>query len=369
MANERVLNTFIELVKIDSESGDERKVADYLLEKLKSLGVEAYEDDTTAITEHTAGNVYGRIKGNTEGKQTVLLNCHMDTVAPGKNIQPIITDGVIHTDGSTILGADDKAGVAALLEVIEALQEGNIKHGDVEFVICIGEEIGLYGAKAFDGDWLTADIGYALDTGGTVGGMKTAAPGCGLIDVKITGISSHAGVAPEKGVSAITIGANALAKLTFGRIDEETTANVGTFKADGPLNVVRDEAVIALEARSFDKEKLDSLLKEIETTFTTTAIEFGGTVEIETEVSFPAFKLGDETAVVQVAKQAAKKIGRPSPTFSAGGGSDANIINGYGVPTVVLACGYEEIHTTNEKIPVEELEKLAELTLAIVDCA
>ena len=363
---ERLLSEFFELVQIDSETGFERKIAEDLKKKFEQLGLVVYEDDTTSRTGHEAGNLIGLLKGNIDGGETILLNCHMDTVSPGQGVKPSVKDGYVVSDGTTILGADDKAGIAALLESLRILKEKNIPHGDVQIVITVGEEADLVGAKALDPKILTADYGYAIDTGGNVGNIKSSAPARGMISVDVYGKTAHAGVAPEKGVSAITIAAKAIANMPLGRIDSETTANIGAFEGQSPLNVVCDHVKVSGEARSFDNKKLEEQLALMKYEFERAAKEFGGEVETTVEISFTGFKLTDGEPVVEVAKRAAKKIGRPCELFAAGGGSDANIFNGHGIPMVVLACGYEDIHTKNEKIAVEELNKLAEMVLAVI---
>jgi len=363
---ERLLNEFFELVQIDSESKFERHIADNIKLKLKKLGFEVFEDDTTVTTGHNAGNVIGYLKGSVQGAKTVLLNCHMDTVAPGIGVKPSVKDGYVVSDGTTILGADDKAGIAALLESIRVLKENNLPHGDIQVVITVGEEVDLVGAKALDPNLLKADFGYALDTGGLVGNIKSSAPARGVITANIYGKSAHAGVAPEKGVSAVTIAAKAIANMSLGRIDSETTANISIFEAQAPLNVVCDYVRVCGEARSFENEKLGAQLLAMKQEFENVVKEMGGKADIDIEISFAGFKLAAGQPVVDVAKRAASKIGRPCELFAAGGGSDANIFNGYGLPMVVLACGYEDIHTKNERIAVEELNKLVEMVLAIL---
>jgi len=367
MLNEkRLLNEFLELVQIDSESGDERAIADVLKAKLADLGGDVFEDDSAVITGHTAGNLICNFKGTVEGVDAILFNCHMDTVKPGKGVKPSIKDGYVVTDGTTVLGADDKAGIAAVLEAIRMLKEQNISHGDIQVLFTAGEESALAGARALDPSLLKANFGYALDTGGKVGSINNSAPARGMITAEVFGEKAHAGVAPEKGVSAIALAAHAVAKMPLGRIDEETTANVGTFVGDGALNVVTDYVKLVAEARSVDNAKFDAQMNKMKAALEETAKEFGGRVEIEMRTAYPGFNLSESEPVVEIAKRAAAKAGLEFGIFAGGGGSDANVINGHGVPTIALACGYEEIHTTNERMPIEELNKLVEMTVAVI---
>jgi len=363
---ERIVQEFMELVQVDSETKHEAEIAKVLKQKFEHLGLKVIEDDTKDVTGHGAGNLICTLEATKEEVDTIYFTSHMDTVVPGKNVKPSIQDGYIVSDGTTILGADDKAGLAAMLEAIRVLKEQNIKHGKIEFVITVGEESGLVGAKALDPTLMTAKYGYALDSDGKVGNIIVAAPTQAKIKATILGKTAHAGVAPEKGVSSITIAAKAVSKMPLGRIDEETTANIGRFEGGTQTNIVCDRVDILAEARSLVPEKMEDQVKKMKEAFETVAEEMGGKAEVEVTVMYPGFKYGDGDQVVEIAKKAAKRIGRDSELLKSGGGSDANVIAGHGIPTVNLAVGYEEIHTTNEKMPIEELVKTAEMVVAIV---
>lgn len=363
---ERLIQEFLELVQIDSETKYEREIADVLKKKFEQLGLEVYEDDTTSITGHGSGNLIVTMHGNKENVDPIYFTSHMDTVVPGKGVKPSIKDGYIVSDGTTILGADDKAGLASILEAIRVIQENNIEHGTIQFVITCGEESGLVGAKALDPQLLKAKYGFALDSDGKVGNIIVAAPTQAKIKATILGKTAHAGVAPEKGVSAITIAAKAIAKMPLGRIDEETTANIGRFEGGQATNIVCDRVDILAEARSLVPEKMERQVQKMKEAFEQTANEMGGQAEVEVKVMYPGFKFTSEDLVVQIAQKAAEKIGRTSELLHSGGGSDANIFAGFGIPSVVLSVGYEEIHTKNERMPIEELIKLTEMVVAIV---
>jgi tripeptide aminopeptidase len=363
---ERLLNEFLELVQVDSETKFEATIAKVLKEKFSALGVEVFEDDTTAVTGHGAGNLICTLPGTKEGVDTIYFTSHMDTVVPGNGIKPSVQDGYVVTDGTTILGADDKAGLAAMLEAIKNLKENNIPHGTVEFIITVGEESGLVGAKALDRSKVTAKYGYAIDSDGKVGNIVVAAPTQAKVKATILGKTAHAGVAPEKGVSAITIASKAISKMPLGRIDEETTANIGRFEGGQQTNIVCDHVEILAEARSLVTEKMEQQVQKMKDAFESAAAELGGRAEVEVTVMYPGFKFGEGDHVVEVARRAVASIGRTSELKKSGGGSDANVIAGHGIPTVNLAVGYEEIHTTNERMPIEELVKTAELVEAII---
>ena len=363
---QRLLDEFLELVQIDSESRFETEIAKVLKEKFTALGLEVIEDDAAAKTGFGAGNLICTLPATKDGVDTIYFTSHMDTVVPGKGVKPSIVDGYVVTDGTTILGADDKTGLSAMFEAIRVLKEQNIAHGKIEFIITVGEESGLVGAKALDSSLVTAKYGYALDSDGKVGEIVVAAPTQAKISATIKGKTAHAGVAPEKGVSAITIAAKAIAKMPLGRIDEETTANIGRFEGGKQTNIVCDHVEILAEARSLVAEKMEAQANTMKEAFESVAKEMGGEAIVNIEVMYPGFKYGHGDHVVEVAKKAAEKIGRTPSITTSGGGSDANVIAGFGIPTVNLAVGYEEIHTTNEKMPIEELEKVAEMVVSVI---
>lgn len=362
----RLVEEFLELVQIDSETKHEEIIAPVLVEKLTALGFTVEQDDAHTRNGHAAGNIIATLKGLLD-VQPIYFTSHMDTVVPGKGIKPEIReDGYIYSDGTTILGADDKAGLAALFEMARRLKEQNIEHGDIQFIITAGEESGLVGAKELDPSRIKAKYGYAVDSDGKVGEIVVAAPYQAKIHAKILGKTAHAGVAPEKGISAITVAAKAIAAMKLGRLDEETTANIGSFAGGQATNIVCDEVSILAEARSIDEAKLNAQTAHMKNTFEQVAASLGARAEVEVKLMYPGFRATESDRVVQVAIAAAKAVGRTPHLAMSGGGSDANIIAGFGIPTVNLAVGYENIHTTNERMPIEELEKLADYLVEIV---
>lgn len=362
---ERLVQEFLELVQVDSETKYEEEISALLKEKFQSLGLEVYEDGAKEKTGHGSGNLICTLKGNKEGTP-IYFTSHMDTVTPGNGVKPSIQDGYVVTDGTTILGADDKAGLSVMFEAIRVLQEQNIAHGTIQFIITVGEESGLVGAKQLEKERIIAQYGFALDSDGKVGEIVVAAPTQAKMKVEIFGKTAHAGVEPEKGISSITVAAKAISKMPLGRIDSETTANIGRFEGGRATNIVCDYVEILAEARSICEEKMNVQVETMTTLFQETAKKYGANAKIETEVMYPGFSFGEGDEVVEVAKRAAKAIGRSSKLVISGGGSDANIIAGYGIPTVNLAIGYEKIHTVEEKMPIEELTKAAEMVIAII---
>lgn len=363
---DRLVEEFFELVQVDSETGNEKEIAEVLKRKFTELGVQVQEDDSMAKTGHGANNLVCTWKGNVESAETIYFTSHMDTVVPGQGIKPQIKDGYITSDGTTILGADDKAGLAAILETIKVYKEQELPHGTVQFVITAGEEAGLIGSRALDSSLLTASFGYAIDSDGPVGDIVVAAPTRASVLAKVYGKTAHAGVAPEKGISAITVAAKAISKMPLGRIDDETTANIGRFAGGKQTNIVCDYVEILAEARSLEASKMEAQVQKMKQAFEQTAESMGARAEVEIKVEYPGYKQKAGDRVVEVARTAAKSIGRDSNLTRSGGGSDANVIAGFGIPTVNLSVGYEEIHTTNERIPVSELVKTAEMVASII---
>ncbi len=365
---DRIVKEFMELVQIDSESRNEGAISEELKNRFSALGLEIEEDDAAAATGYGANNLFATLKASPGVEAPVIFfTSHMDTVKPGIGIKPRLDDdGYLRSDGTTILGSDDKAGLAAMLEAIRLLQENGIPHGEVQFVITIGEETGLAGARALDRSKLRAEYGYALDSNGPVGGIAVAAPAQTKIFIHVNGRSAHAGVNPEDGISAIQVASKAISRMPLGRIDHETTANIGRFEGGNATNVVCDYVRLEAEARSIDGAKLQAQIAAMRQAVEATAADYGTTASLEDSLIYPSYLHADDSAVVLAAAAAIRSIGLSPSTFRSGGGSDANIFNGLGVPTANLAVGYEHIHTTKEQIKADDIAKLAELVAAII---
>lgn len=369
---QRLVDQFLQLVRVDSETKHEQEISRVLKELFAGLGLSVYEDDTASVTGHGSGNLIFTLPETPDMAHvpTIFFTCHMDTVTPGRGIKPRVDDdGYIRSDGTTILGSDDKAGIAAMIEAIRVLQEDGIPHGKLQFVITAGEESGLIGARAMakrPPKELEAKFGYAIDSSGSVGEIAVAAPTQARIQIAFIGKAAHAGVNPEDGISAIQVASKAISRMPLGRIDHETTANIGSFAGGGATNIVCERVDITAEARSLVKEKLDRQVEAMKRACEAAAEEMGAKVEFASEIIYPAYKYDESAPVVRIAMKAIESIGRKPKTFHTGGGSDANMFNGMGIPTVNLAVGYELIHTTNEQMPIRELVAAAELVVAIV---
>lgn len=362
---ERLVSEFIELVKIDSETGYEEKISVVLKAKFEALGFKVEEDDAKEKTGHESNNLICTLEGTKEGVEPIFFNSHMDTVVPGKDIQPQIEGDTIRSDGTTILGADDKAGIAAIIEMVRLLKDYDIEHGQIQVVLTIGEESGLIGAKALDASLIDAKYGYAVDSHGDVGGLIVASPTQAKFEITCHGKTAHAGVAPE-GISAITLASKAISKMKLGRIDEDTTANIGRFEGGKATNIVSDEAVVIAEARSLVREKLDRQIEQIKEACRQAEEEVGGSIDVDVKIMYKGYKHDENAQVVKVASQAAKRIGLEPQLKATGGGSDANVISSYGFPMVNLCVGYQNIHTPEEEISINEMMNISALLTGIV---
>lgn len=365
----RVLDEFYELVQIKCSTRAERQVADVIKQKLTDLQLEVSEDDTGSKIGGNCGNVLAFLPGTAAGAPGVLFTAHLDCVEPCGDIQPVLKDGIITSAGGTILGADDKSGVVAILEALRVVKEENIPHGDIQVVFTVAEEGGLNGSKNMDPALLKADFGYALDSSGSPGEIVNMAPGQNKIDITVYGRKAHAGVAPEEGINAIVLAGKALAKLKDGRIDPETTANIGSIKGGSATNIVPDMVEIKAEARSRSASKLAAQTEHMRQVFEETAKEAGGRAEVKIGKEYDAYVLPETAPVVLLASQAAESIGLKPVIKATGGGSDANYFNSFGVPTAVLGTGMSKVHTTDEFIKEQDLYNAGEFTLAIIKAA
>ncbi|GIU05158.1 MULTISPECIES: M20/M25/M40 family metallo-hydrolase [unclassified Shewanella] len=354
---QRLVEHFISLVKIDSESGNEKAVAEALAEQLGLLGF-----DVTKLAvpgDITNGfNIYGKLAGELEG--SIVFSSHMDTVTPGNGIEPIIEDGIIRSKGDTILGGDDKSGIAAVMEAVRSIQESGKAHKTIEVAFTVYEERGMHGAKSFDISKIESSQAIVLDSGGPIGTIITTAPGQQSLKITIKGKPAHAGLEPETGVNALTVAADAISKMQLSRIDDETTANIGVVQGGHATNIVMPELYIEAEARSLDDVKLAKQVNHMVSTFEAVALEHGASVEIDSIRSYNAYHIADDDAHVLEIKETFAAIGIDAMTKSTGGGSDANIFNVNGLKTVNLSTGMAKVHTTDEFISVADLAAITE---------
>lgn len=368
MVNEkRLIESFMELVKIDSISREEKNLADFLIEKLEDLGLEVIVDQAGEKVKSNSGNLIARLKGNIKKATPIMFSAHMDTVVPGKNINPLLKGEKIVSSGKTILGADDKAAIAALLEALHIIKENNIPCGDIEILFTICEEIGLLGAKNLDVSSLNAQIGFVLDSGGQVGKIIDAAPSQNSLEIIIHGKSAHAGSNPEEGINAIQVAGFALSRMKLGRIDEETTTNIGLISGGKATNIVPDKVTLKGEVRSRNEKKLEKYTEQLKKIIGDTAQEFKAKAEVKVNKEYFCYNLSPGDQAVSIAVKAAKNIGLQPSLGPSGGGSDANVFNKKGFPAVDLAIGMEKVHTLEEYILIKELKNTTEYILSIIN--
>src|SRR5919202_3152661 len=364
-----VLTLFTELAALPSPPGEERAVADRVLAYVRDLGLDVEEDDAGERIGSSAGNLFCRLEATTEGVP-IFLCAHLDTVPPQGPVEPVVDDeGVVRNGAGTILGADNKAAVAAMLEAARRVVEERRPHAGVELLFTPKEEVGLLGAAEFDHRRLGARVGYVYDQAAPIGEVVLGAPYSQSMRVRFHGKPSHSGMYPEEGRSAIAAAARAIADLRLGRVDEESTANVGRIEGGTAPNIVPEWCTLVAEARSHDEAKLADVVQEM-----LDAIAFAagvGECEVETSVEkrYPGYRFRREDEAVRLAAAALERRGH-APTFVlSGGATDANVFNGLGRPCLNLANGMRDIHTPDEAISVADLEEMVEVTLALVDVA
>ncbi|RBP43992.1 M20/M25/M40 family metallo-hydrolase [Garciella nitratireducens] len=364
----RMIESFMKYVQIASPSKKEKEFADVIKKELELLGFEIYVDQAGEKVGSNTGNIIARWEGNSK-KEPILFSCHLDTVPPGENIKPIRKEEKIISNGNTILGADDKAGIAALIEALKTVKEKNIEHGTIEVVLTICEEIGLFGIRNLAFDKLRSKKAYVLDSEGKTGKIVVQGPGENDLEIKVFGKAAHAGIAPEQGISAIQVAAHAISKMNLLRIDEETTANIGIIHGGEATNVVTPEIHIEAEARSQDEKKLERQTQHMIGCFEQAAQKFGAKVQIKKAREYSSFQIGKEEKIVQTVQKACETIGIKAYTQRSGGGSDTNIFNEYGIQAVNLATGEGNPHTKEEYIEIEDFINTAKMIVEIIRLA
>lgn len=371
---QRLSEEFARLTAINSPPLKESAIARYLSGRLQSLGAEIRFDNAASTTGGEIGNLVASFSGAGKLSEPILFSVHMDTVEPGGQVEPVLRDGIFYSAGDTVLGADDKAGIAELIEALEVVREQNIPHGPIEVVVTIAEEIGLVGAKHFDCSMVTARYGYALDTEG-VDWMVLQAPGANHLQVDIEGLASHAGMAPELGVSAIQTAALAISQMRLGRIDHETTANIGRIEGGVARNIVPQHLSIVGEARSHNPHKLQEQTDHMLACFEEAAEQMARNINgelVRPQISakvrsdFPGMSVVEDAPVVKLARAAATTVGHDLKVRLGGGGSDANIFNSHGIEMIILATGMTRVHTHNESVAVADMAHVTELLVEII---
>lgn len=366
MINEnRLLDSFLRYVQIDSPTTEEKQLAQMLKEEMEQLGLEVRTDDAGGITGSNTGNLIGILKGGSEG-ESILFSAHMDTVSPCRGVKPQIRDGAIYSDGTTILGGDDKAGIAAIMEAIRVVTEKGLPHNGIEVVFTIFEEGGLKGSANLDYSFIRSKKAFVLDSSGDPGRIITRGPAQNKITAVFKGKEAHAGVAPEDGISAIQMAADAISVMKLLRIDEETTANIGSIGGGGATNIVPSRVTIQAEARSLKEDKLLEQTKHMTDAMEAAAKKYGGSVEIIVERAYGAFSVPDESPVVKAIEKAFHNLGINAEIVGSGGGSDTNNFNSNGIEAVNIAIGERNAHTLEEHIFIDDINTSAKLVLELI---
>jgi tripeptide aminopeptidase len=361
-----VLELFLELASTPSPPGEERAVADLVLAYLDQIGLAWDEDGCGGAIGSTMGNVLCRLPGRGDAGTPIFLCAHLDTVPPEAAIEPVVADGIVRNGAGTILGADNKAAVAVMLEAARRIEQERIPHSGVELLFTPKEEVGLLGAGAFDPARLEASLGYVYDQAAPIGEIILGAPFACAIEVRFHGRASHAGMAAEEGRSAIAAAGRAIADLRLGQVDEETTANIGLITGGTARNIVPEWCILQAEARSHDERKLGELVQEMLDAFAFAASVSDCTAEVEVVEQYRGYRFGLEEPAVRLAAAALRGVGIEPTTALSGGAADANVFNTRGVPCVNLANGMADIHTPDEHIAVADLGRMVEVTLGIV---
>lgn len=361
---ERLLSTFLDYVQIDSESTHEGAMAARIAQDLKAIGCQVYVDSSGEQTGSETGNLYCTLPGNADG-EPILFAAHMDTVVPGVGVKPVITDGVIRSSGDTVLGGDDKSGVVAIVEALRTIVEQNLPHPTIEALFTVCEEIGLRGSRHMDYSRITAKKAAVLDSSGDAGKIIVSAPGQYKLNAVVVGRRAHAGVAPEEGISAIQVLAEAISNMKLLRIDEETTANIGTISAQYATNIVPERAELIGECRSRRDDKLEAQGKHMMDCLQAACDKYGATLEGGLTRAYSAYSHAEDDPFVQEIMAACRKAGLEPSLAASGGGSDANNMSANGLKALVLGTGMAKVHTVQEEITVKNLEDTAALVLAM----
>ncbi|MBL7181379.1 MAG: M20/M25/M40 family metallo-hydrolase [Pseudomonadota bacterium] len=369
---ERLAETFKMLVGIDSVSKEEGKLAAKLKGILESLGATTWIDAAGTKIGSDTGNLIARLEGNTQAPP-LLLNAHMDTVEPGRGVSAVFKDGVFTSDGTTILGADDKSAIAIIIETLRIIRENDLPHGPLEIVLTVCEEIGLLGAKHLDFSRINATCGFALDATDTEG-IVTRAPSANRLEFRVHGKDAHAGAAPEKGINAIFLASKAIAGLEIGRIDQETTCNIGVIEGGTAINIVPKLVIVKGEVRSHDEAKLAAITDRIVSSFKDVVenykepgpVDARPRLEFRVDSDFRRTFIPDDHPVVTLARRSAENLGKQMNTKTSGGGADANIFFEKGIVTGVLGTGMRDMHTVRESVRLDDMAQTTRLLLEII---
>ncbi len=367
MENQSLIEIFLELVRIDSESFHEEKMARYILEKAQGYGFDVEKDRAGEVVGSDSGNLLIRIPGSKDAPP-LLISAHMDTVSPGKDVKAVVRGDRIASLGDTILGADCKSGIAIIMDIIREIHEGEIVCGPLEVVLSIAEEKGLLGIKNFDFSRINSKYALVLDGAGPAEKVVTASPTQENLNLVFRGRRAHAGMEPERGINAIQGAAMAISRMHLGRIDEETTANIGLIEGGEAINIVPERAVAQGEVRSLDLKKLQAQKEQMLAAALEAEKVAGVKVEVKVERAYDGFSLVESSPLLKVINVAGKALGIKINHVASGGGSDANVFNSKGIESAVLNTGGFNPHSEEEYLDISEFSRAKGLCREIISC-
>ena len=366
---DRLLDTFLQLVRIDSETLHEAATAEYVCEAARSSGFEPYVDNAGKAIGGEVGNVYIRIPASGVEAPPLIFSSHLDTVSPGRGVEPVVKGERVISGGNTVLGADCKAGVAVILELMRLAGEGRLEHGPLELILTVAEEKQLQGVRYLEWERIEARHAFVLDGAGGVGEVINASPTQDNLEFVFKGRSAHAGVEPEKGINAIYGASWAISLMHLGRIDSETTANIGVIQGGQAVNIVPERVVVEGEARSMDLARLEEQRKSMVRAALEAEAAVGVGVEVKVERAYDGYRIDPRDPLVSLAVEAGRAMGMKMEVRPSGGGSDANFLNQAGIKAVVLSMGARNPHTTHEYLEVQDLHRLVRLGAEIAGAA
>jgi tripeptide aminopeptidase len=365
ISEKRLVKNLIEMIKIDSQSFEEYSFREYLIKYYKNKGAEIYTDSAGENFQGNCGNLLVHIDGD-KNKQPLCLAAHMDTVSPGKVIEPVIENGIMKSKGNTILAGDDKAGIAVIMEALEHIKEENIPHPELYLLFTVCEEVGMLGVKNFDTSKLPCKNVVIIDAGGPTGIIACAAPAKEDLKITFTGKTAHAGIEPEKGINAIYMAAEAISHMKLGRLDDETTANIGRIEGGSQTNIVTDKVMFTAEVRSHSVDKLEAEVQHIKDACQAAAKKFGGTVLVKNYRDYPVLKLDKNSYILKLCRESYKKENIAAKELIIGGGSDANILAGKGYDCAIISVGMDKVHTVEETLSISDMYVTAKVVANMI---
>lgn len=362
----RIINEFLSWAKINAPSQSEKNIANVLVNELKKLGFSIEFDDAHKNFNGNCGNLVAYWEGNNQSIPPLFLSTHMDTVMPTEGLNPVVKDGVISSDGTTILGADDRSAIAAYLEAVRYIQTFNLPCGPIELILTVNEQRGLQGAKYLDYTKVRSKFGYVFDASGDVGQIITQGPYNHIFHIDVHGKSAHLSGNPEGGISAFHIAARIIDKIKYGRIKEYLVSNIGLIQGGELTSIIPRHVKLTGEARALSKSELDSHIETLLTTASKVAKDHGGSIESKVEVKYPGFNVDLNNPLVVNAVEAAEGIDLKPNLTKTLGGADTMYFNQNGLTCITLGNGFLDVHTFNENISIENLVNMVRYTISLI---